>query len=173
MSRLTVRTAITAALTDANLPYVGSVYPSRPLIIGEQAYEQTLMGEAITLADGGVSAVLVVNLTEDNRQRRADTGRGAVNDSYIHTTFIEVFCAGVAGDAIKTQAAYDQIIDEIIDLVRSNPTLSAPTVVWSAGEYTAGIQHYQRQPYTDPDGLTIFLPGTVKWETWEWIAGNV
>ena len=87
-----MREAIAAFLQNAEIPHVGIVYPARPELIPEQAYEANRMGEAVS-TDAGSSAVLVVNLPADTRQRRADTGRGAVNDSRIYKAAIEVFFA--------------------------------------------------------------------------------
>jgi hypothetical protein len=172
MSRLSMREAITAFLQAANIEFVGIVYPARPEIVPEQAYEENRLAEAAA-SEAGSSAVLVVNLTADNRQRRADSGRGAVNDSRIYKVLIELFFACTSGEAVKAQEDYDVIVDGIVNAIRSNATLGAPGTVWSAGEYTTGVDHQQGEPYTDSDGLVVFIPGHVSFESWEWIAGNV
>jgi hypothetical protein len=172
MSRLAMRQAIAAFISEADLEYVGQVYAARPEVIPEQAYETNRLAEAAA-SEAGSSAVLVVNLTADNRQRRADTGRGAVNDSRIYKVVIELFFACTSGEAVKAQEDYDVIVDGIVNLIRENATLGAPGTVWSAGEYTAGVDHQQGEPYTDADGMVVFIPGHVSFESWEWIAGNV
>jgi hypothetical protein len=178
MGRLAVRTAVANALTAADITYVGTVYPARPVILEEQDYVQTMSGEAIALSPDGSSAVLVVNLPGmDKRERRAFVGRPAVNDTNIIPVAVEIFFASTPGYAL-TQAAgisaqedYDAIVDALVVYIRHNPVMSAPTVVWSAGEYTAGVTHAQEQPYTSTDGLTVLINGTVRFEAWQWISG--
>lgn len=171
MGRQTVRTAVAAYLTNAGLQYVGTVYPARPVIVTEDAYEQTLLGEAIAQTLGGSSAVLVVNIPSDERLRRADTGRGAVNDTRIHNVALEVWFASVAGNGIQAQQDYDGIVDQIFTLIRADATLGG--LVWSSGEYTAGIRHEQAMPYTDADGAIVQIPGVIRWEVYEWAVGDV
>lgn len=171
MSRLAVRTAVKTFLEEADLQYVGKVHAARPQIVSEQDYERNRMGEAIP-SESGSSAVLVVGIPSDDRMRRADTGRGAVNDTQIHKIALEIFFASTGGKAVKAQEDYDVVVDGIVSLIRSNAILNAPGVIWSAGEYQAGIQHQQGLPYTD-GGLTVFIFGVVHFEAWEWIAGPV
>ena len=171
MGRVAVRAATAAYITNAALQYVGTVYPARPVILGERDYEQTLLGQAISLTSGGSSAVLVVNIPENSRQRRADTGRGAVNDTNIHQIALEVWFASVAGDGVVAQQDYDGIIDSIFVLIRADATMGG--LVWSSGEYAAGIHHQQSEPYTDADGLVVQIAGVVRFEVWEWVDGNV
>jgi hypothetical protein len=172
MSRVTVRAAVAAYFTNADLAMVGKVYAARPEIVNEQDYETNRLAEAVESVNGS-SAVLVVNIPSDSRQRRADTGRGAVNDSNIHKIVMEVFFGSTGGHAVKAQEDYDAIIDGMIDLIRANANLEAPATVWSAGEYAAGIQHQQSEPFTDADGLVVFISGAVSFDAWEWISGNV
>ena len=103
MSRLAMRQAITAFLEEAGIEYVGLVYPARPEVIPEQAYEENRMAEAVA-SEAGSSAVLVVNLVSDNRQRKADTGRGAVNDQVTYKAVIEIFFACTSGEAVQLGA---------------------------------------------------------------------
>ena len=172
MSRLAVREALTEFIADAALQYVGTVFPARSEITDEQAYEANRMAEAVE-SEVGSSAVLVVNISSDDRKRRADTGRGAVNDSVIHKIALEVFFASTGGEAIQAQKDYDVVAQGLLDLIRSNATPGAPGVIWSSGEYEAGVLHEQGEPYTDADGLTVFIPGVVRFDAWEWVAGNV
>jgi hypothetical protein len=125
------------------------------------------------MSEGGSSSVLVVNLPSDIRQRKADTGRGAVNDQITYKAVLEVFFANVKGEAIQAQTDYDQTVDAIVTAVRENATLGAPGTVWSAGEYEAGVEHAQGEPYTDADGMTVFITGVVRFDAMSWIAGNV
>jgi hypothetical protein len=170
MGRVAVRSAVAAYLTNAGLQYVGTVYPARPVILTEDAYEQTLLGEAIAQTLGGSSAVLVVNIPSDERMRRADTGRGAVNDTRIHQVALELWFASVAGSGIQAQQDYDGIVDSIVTLIRQDATLGGQA--WSSGEYTAGIRHEQAMPYTDADATIVQIPGVIRWEVWEWDVGN-
>ena len=123
-------------------------------------------------SENGSSAVLVVNLVRDDRKRRADTGRGAVNDSVIHYVYVEVYFASTLGKAIAAQEDYDRIIDGMMDLVRANATMNS-SEIWSSGEYAEGVKHSQREPITDAEGPSIFIFGAVEFEAWEWIAGPV
>lgn len=173
MGRSAVRTAIVDTLSNANLSYVGSIYASAPTILDEDAYTQTMFGQAVPTTGNGSSALIIVNLPgTDKRMRRADVGRGSVTDTNIHPVVLEIFFASSSGDAIVAQQDYDLIIDELIILIRENPTMSAPSTVWSAGEYQAGVTHDQGRPYSSADGLTIFIGGVVRFEAWEWIAGS-
>jgi hypothetical protein len=172
MGRAEVREAVAAYFAQANLENVGTVYPARPEILPEQAYNESMFGFAAS-SEHGSSAVLVVNIASDSRQRRADTGRGAVNDSLICKVVIEVFFASAGGEAVPAQEDYDGIIDSMITLVRANATLNAGTKIWSAGEYEAGVAHQQGEPFTDADGLVVFILGDVRFDAYQWIAGNV
>lgn len=171
MSRVNAREAITAYFTNAGLPNVGTVYAARPLLIEETAYTETLLGQAVAETVNGSSMVLVVNMPTDSRLRRADTGRGAVNDTEIHKAALELFFASDGGDAVAAQYDYDTTVDLLIALIRKDATFGGR--LWSVGEYTAGVDHQQGMPYTDADGLTIFIVGLLHFEAWEWVAGNV
>lgn len=182
MSRQAARAGIAAYFTNAagasDLPYVGTIYPARPVVMEEAAYTQTMLGQAVAQTPSGSSAVLVVNLPSDRRQRRADTGRGAVNDTQIYDVALEVFFASSGGtnnqaqdNGINAQQDYDGIIDSLESLIRADATMGG--AAWSAGEYTAGIEHVQNEPYTTSDGMTIFIVGVVRFEFWTWVAGGV
>lgn len=179
MGRAAIRTAVATALTGAAITYVGTVYPARPVIANEQDYVQTMSGQAIALSPAGSSAIVVVNLPgPDKRMRRADTGRGAVNDTNIHPVALEIFFASTPSSSltqdagIAAQQDYDAVVDSLVTYIRNHPTLTAPATVWSAGEYTAGVTHTQIQPYTSADGLTILIDGVVRFEAWEWVVGT-
>ena len=173
MGRVQVRAAVTAYFQNADLPYVGTVYSGRPTVISEQDYVANMMG-TIVVSDNGSSCVLVVNMPSDDRGRIADTGRGAVDDMAKYTVTLEMFFGSTLGDAIAAQNDYDTIIDAITTAIRSDATLNAPLVIWQAGEYpTPSIRHRQGAPYTGPDGLTTFIPGTVEFEAWQNIVGPV
>ncbi len=171
MGRQVVRTAVAEYFANANLEFVGTVFPARPEVVNEQAYEENRLKEAVPSVHGS-SAILVVNIPTDDRQRRADTGRGAVNDSVIHRIAMEVFFASTAGEAIPAQEDYDAIIDDMFDLIRANATLGSSSI-WSAGEYEHGIKHQQGEPFTDADGTVVFISGVVLFDAYEWVAGPV
>ena len=167
-----MRAAVTEYFETADLEFVGKVFRARPEILPEDAYEKNMFNEAVQSADGS-SAVLVVNLPDDMRQRKADTGRGAVNDQQTFKIALEVYFACSSGEALAAQEDYDTVIDGITNLIRANANLGNPSAVWSAGEYENGIKHEQAQPYTDDDGVTVFILGTVEFDAMQWIAGPV
>ena len=168
MGRVAVRAAVTSYLQGANLSYVGTVYSGRPTIIAEEDY--TLNAEP---SESGSSCVIVVNFTDDQRQRRADTGRGAVNDSVQHTVKLELFFGSRKGDAIAAQNDYDLIVDQLFDVIRANAVMNAPGVIWSSGENSPWIRHEQIAPYWGPGGTTACIKGVVEFEAIEWVAGPV
>lgn len=183
--RLATREAVAEFLTAAAIEGVGTVYPARPEIVNEQdyqsdeeyqqawkAYEGHRMAEAAEAA-GGAGAVLVVNITKDKRKREALAGRGAVNDSWVFDVALEVFFADSSGEGVPAQLAYDTIIDQVIEAIRANPVLGAPQTVLSAGEFDAGVEHTQAQPYTDAEGLTVMIFGVVTFASYSWVAGSV
>jgi len=172
MGRLEVREAVAAYFAEAALPFVGKVFPARPTIMEEQAYQENMFSETVSSTNGS-SATLVVNIPSDNRKRIADTGRGAVNDMWIHKVHMEVFFASVGGEGVAAQNDYDSVIDEMVALIRANAVLNAPATIWSAGEYDAGIQHEHAAPFTDADGLTIFILGVVNFDAYEQVVGPV
>ena len=172
MGRAAVRSAVAAYFAAAGLEHVGTVYSARPEILPEEAYQQSMFGQVASTAAGS-NAVLVVDIPDDRRQRRAVTGRGAVNDSLICRVAVEVFFACVGGEGVPAQEDYDRIIDGMVALIRADATLGAPAVVLSAGEYEAGIAHEQGAPFTDEDGMVVFILGAVKFDAWSWVAGPV
>jgi len=171
MGRAEVRQAVTDYLQSAGLPYVGTIYPARPVIADETAYALTMSGEAIQASANGSAALLVTNIPSDVRQRRADVGRGAVDDTEIHDIALEVFFASTGGSSVNAQQDYDTVIDSIITAIRANATPGGADVVWSAGEFEYGVQHEQDQPTTSEDGMTVVIWGVVRFQAWEWIAG--
>lgn len=172
MGRAAVRTAIQSYIQGLGVNYLGTVHPARPTILQEADYEQTMAGKATAASDNGSACVAVVNIPSDLRQRRADTGRGAVNDSNIHQIALELFFASTGGDAVAAQEDYDSIVDALFIGIRANATPGGASVVWSAGEFQAGVAHNQTEPYTSDDGLTILINGVIRFEAWEWIKGT-
>lgn len=179
MSRVGVRQAIATYLNTAQISYVGAVYPARPIILSEQDYEQRMLNGAlsqITSANGS-GCVLVVNLVEDQRDRRALTGRNAVNDTNIHSVSVELWfaCNGDQQNGTAAQEDYDLIVDGIFVAIRKDPTLGTggqqPGDIWSAGEYSPWLNHRQGAPFTQNEGLTVFISGVIRFDAWEWIAG--
>jgi|HubBroStandDraft_1064217.scaffolds.fasta_scaffold328266_2 hypothetical protein len=172
MGQAAVRAAITNALVTAQFTGVGAVHAARGYI-SEQDYEQNA-ATFYTQTINGSGCVIVVNLgVDDKRMRRADVGRGAVNDTNIHMVVLELFFANKAGDPLQAQFDYDAVVDQVVPFVRYNPTMSAPDTVWSAGEYQSGVVHRQSTPFTSADGTTVFINGVVRFEAWEWITGQV
>lgn len=172
MGRVAVRNAIQAQIQGLGIPYLGSVYAARPVILEEQAYVQTMSGLAVPSSANGSSCVVVVNMPNDHRERIADTGRGTVQDTDIHKVVLELFFASVGGDGVSAQLDYDSIIDALIIAIRANPTPGGASVVWSAGEFASGVDHEQGQPLSSADGLTIFIVGTIRYDAYEWLAGS-
>lgn len=172
MGRVAVRTAVQAATQAAQLPYVGTVYLARPVVMNEEDYTQTMNGLATQESVNGSSCVVVVSMPSDIRTRFADVGRGAVADFNKHIIALELFFASVEGDGVESQLDYDLIVDSLFTFIRQNPTMSAPASVWSAGEYTYGVRHEQSEAYTDQDGTVVFINGLVKFEAWEQDNGS-
>jgi hypothetical protein len=170
VGRAAVRAALQSYLQDAGIPYLGTVFAARPVIIEEQDYNETLSGMAVAQSPSGSSCVAVVNLPHDKRERRADTGRGAVNDTDIHDIVLELFFASSSGDAIAAQQDYDEVVDALIVAIRANATPGGSAVIWSEGEYAFGVVHDQEEPYSTADGLSILINGVLRMQAWEWIA---
>ncbi len=182
MSRKAVRLAIQTYLQNYGLTYVGTVYPARPIIVTEDAYYQTMQGQAIQASQAGSAAVLVINFSQDDRTREADAGRGAVQDKVVHQTVIEVWFASpvptpvnvtqqITDPAVQAQLDYDDVIESIFVAIRRNATPGGGKIVWSFGEFTAGISHQQLLPITAAQGMAITIHGIITVEAWEWIAG--
>jgi hypothetical protein len=170
VGRAQVRTAVAEALSGSSVPFLGTVYPARPLLTNDDDYYAGMMA---AVNPDGSGCIAVVNLPgPDKRVRRADVGRGAVNDTVVHAVVLELFFASTGGDPLSAQQDYDALVDGLFILIRNNPLLSAPETIWSAGEYAAGVQHDQSQPLTSEDGLTVLITGTVRFEAWEWVAGT-
>ena len=170
MGQGAVRQAIQQSIQDAQLPLVGTVFATRAYI-NETDYE-TNAASFYSQNTYGSGCVIVVNLPgPDRRNRFTLTGRQSVNDFNIHPITLELFFASRSGDPIQAQMDYDIVVDGLVPYIRDNPTMSAPEVVWSAGEYQAGVVHSQSSPFTLPDGLTVFINGVVTFEAWEQIIG--
>jgi hypothetical protein len=172
MGRVAIRVAIAEQMEALGVPYLGTVFPARPVIIQEEDYVETMNGMAVATSDSGSCCVLVVNMPDDDRMRRTDTGRGHVDDTNIHQIVLELFFASTGGDAIAAQLDYDGIVDALIVAIRNNPTPGGASVVWSAAEYKTGVKHRQATPYSPDQGLTILINGTIRYDAWEWIAGT-
>lgn len=171
MGRKAVRLAIQEAIQSAGIDMVGTVFPARPSIIQEEAYVQTLSGQAVQEAADGSACVLVVNVPKDERTPYALAGRGPVADFNVHTIAIELFFACISGHGVAAQLDYDQIVDDLTVFIRGNPTMSAPATVWSAGEYRFGVRHTQEEPYQSEDGTSVLINGTLRFEAWEQDVG--
>lgn len=164
-----MRAAITSFFTNASIPYVGTVFPTRQYIHGED-YEINAMGQYVGSVNSS-GAVLVVNLPADTRTRKAMSGRGYVVDTDVHPVNLEVFFGCPSGQPQEAQEDYDTIIDALFVSIRGNPTLGNSVAIWSAGEFSAGVKHRQSEPFTLEDGTSVFIYGTVDFEAWEWDIG--
>lgn len=170
MGQGAVRQAVQRAVEGAQLPLVGTVFAGRAYI-NETDYEQNA-ASFYTQNIYGSGCVIVVNLPgPDRRTRLTLTGRQSVDDMNVHPVVLELFFASTSGDPIQAQVDYDTVVDALVPFIRNNPTMSAANAVWSAGEYKAGVVHSQSSPYTGPDGLTVLISGTVRFEAWEQIVG--
>lgn len=173
MGQAAVRQAIVdffnQSIANATLPYTGTVLSTRTYL-DEQYYEQNSTA-TYTGSQSGGGCVIVVNLIgPDRRNLIALSGRGITYDFNIHTVNLELHYANISGDPVVAQEEYDQVVDAVVELVRQNPTLSAPSTVWSAGEYRAGVVHYATPPYTGADGATVYITGRITFEAWEQIT---
>lgn len=167
MGRAAVRSAIQTYLQGAAVPYLGSVYPARPLVLPEDAYTETMTGQAIAQSTSGSSCVAVVNIPSDRRVRRADVGRGPVADTNVHDVALELYFAS-SSDGVPAQQDYDTVVDALVVAIRANPT---PGQIWSVGEFAAGVAHEQSSPYQSEDGLTVLISGLLRFEAWEFLVG--
>jgi hypothetical protein len=172
MGRADVRATVADYLTGLAVPFVGTVYPARTYI-NEGDYDSFMNTAAVSTVEPGVNlgCVLVVNIPSERRNRKAPTFRGQVQDTEIHDIALEVFFASTSGRGVVTQDGYDAVIDAIFDGLRADPLLGNGDVIWSAGEFAPGIHHVQVEPYTDEDGLTVFINGVIRFEAWEWLTG--
>jgi hypothetical protein len=144
---------------------------------------------ATPLADLGLSGVWPYFVSYDNRVQDRDYFEGldsgatfgavmAVHLSVSTETRLEI--GGLAGGVLNrpfntqlylwysatrppssdAQAAFDDLLDAIVDRIRADPTLGmgvnsgAPTLVTQAGEGEAGITVSTPPPYTEPPALT-------------------
>ena len=173
MGRAAVRQVVTDFFTNANIPFVGTVYAARPYIITEEDYDLQMSNALLASADspGSSSAVLVVNMPNSGRVREAMTGRGFVNDFVTHNVTLELFFANTAGDALQAQTDHDAICDAITIAVRADPLLSNGAVVFSAGEFRSGVHIEQHEPFTGEDGSTVFIPSRAYFDVMEYVIG--
>jgi hypothetical protein len=179
MSRLAVREAIASYLNAAEINYVGAVFPARPIILDESAYEERMLNGALSYvaSDQGSGCALVVNITEDHRERMADTGYSYVNDMNKRSISVELWfaCLGDPENGAGSQEDYDSIVDGVFIAVRADPTLGTanqpPASIWGAAVYPPYISHEQAAPYTTDEGLTVFIKGVVKFDAWSQDVG--
>lgn len=175
MGRAIVRAAVSNYFTNAGIPFVGMVYSARPIVINENDYERTMSAGTIEFIESGngSGAVMVVNIPDDKRVRKTLTGRGAVDDTNVHTIVLEIFFGSTGGEGISAQSDHDQLIDAVVTAIRSDPLLgTGGKPIWSAGEFDFGVVVEQAEPYTGSDGTTVFIPSTIRFQAWEWIAGS-
>lgn len=174
MGRLDVRQAIASYLNNAQINYVGAVYPARPIILDESAYEERMLNGALSLVTSSIGSgcALVVNIVSDQRDRMADTGYDHVNDMNKRSISVELWfaCSGDPSNGAGAQEDYDSIVDGIFIAVRGDPTLGTgnqpPASIWQAATYPPYISHRQAAPKTPDDGLTVYIQGVVEFEAW-------
>jgi hypothetical protein len=172
MGRAAVRQVLTQYLTDAKIPFVGKVYSARPFIVDEDDYEVSIAAGTTELVGNttGTGAVLICHLPDSNRERVTMTGRKFVDDKTIHDVVLELLFANNGGDAVVAQDDHDTICDAITVALRADPLLGNPQVVWSSGEFRP-IKVEQHEPYCTSESTTVFIPTTLTFQVWEWIAG--
>lgn len=172
MGRAAIRTALTTYMTAAKIPFVGTVYRARPFIVNDEDYEVSMAAgtEQLVGTPEGSGAVLIVHLPNSGRERMTITGRAFVDDKQIHDVTLEILFANNGGDAVVAQDDHDTITDAITVALRADPLLGAPGVVWSSGEFRP-IKVEQHEPYCTSESTTVFIPATVSFQVWEWIAG--
>lgn len=173
MGRAAVRRVLTDYLTNANIPFIGTVYASRPYIITEDDYDLQMSNAVLAdvASPGSSSGVLVVNMPNSARVREAMTGRAFVNDFVTHNVAVELFFANTAGDALQAQADHDTVCDAIVIAIRADPLLANGKVVFSAGEFKSGVHIEQHEPFTGEDGSTVFIPSRAYFDVYEYVIG--
>lgn len=172
MGRVAVRSAIQQYIAGLLVPYVGTVFSARPVILKEDAYVTAMNGMAVEQSANGSACVIVVNIPSDQRNRLTLTGRQSVDDMMIHKIALELFFASIGDNGEAAQNDYDSIVDALIIAIRANPIPGPTGVIWSAGEYRAGVSHNQVEPYQADDGMTIFINGAIRYEAWEQDVGT-
>lgn len=177
MGRVQVRQIIAQQIQQANIANVGTVFAARPVILQEQAYTDHMNGLAYQVTsqsnENGSGCVIVVNMPDDQRSRVALTGLGAVDDFNKHQLALELWFVNVSGDGLIAQLDYDAIVDALFILIRNNQKPGPSGIIWmSGGEVGTGVDHRMLQPYTDPDGLTIFINGSMRYQAWEQLVGT-
>lgn len=181
MGRAIVRNQVQQFLSSKNITNVGKIYAARPIIVDDADYDLNMsnwLWEQQGLPDSGSGAVLIVNIPSSHRERRAITGRTGDNDTFVHQVVVEVFFANTGStdpndtQGVQAQADHDALMDTLVVTMRSDFSMGNPQQIWSAGEFQAGVDVEQHEPFTnDPDGPTIFIVSTLRFEVWEWLAG--
>jgi hypothetical protein len=175
MGRLAVRQALETFLKNGNVPFVGTVFRARPIIVSEEDYDAQMVNTYLLqnpgLDDEGSSAVVVINLPDSHRERKTLSGRANVDDTDVHDVVLELFFWSRSGDGIRAQDDHDAMCDSLVTLLRGDATLGKPSVVWSAGEFQPGVHIQQHESWTPNDGTGIIIVASCRFQTWEWLAG--
>lgn len=175
MGQGAVRAAIYNALETASstgvLPLVGTIYKS-PTYITETDYEFDAVNKYTANINGSGCVIVIDMMGPDKRRSIALSGRQQVYDMNIHPIVLELYFASVSGDPLVAVEDYETIVDALIPFIRHNPTMSAPSTVWSAGEYRAGVTHECTKPFVNENGTTVFIVGTVTFDAWEQLIGS-
>jgi hypothetical protein len=170
MGRASIRQAAFNYFTNAGIPFVGTVFPSRPIIVTEDDYD-TQMAEGLIPYVTSVNGVIIINISESARKRNTLTGYGGfVDDFTIHQMELELFFANTAGNAESCQTDHDATTDAIVIAIRADPTLGTagnPGAIFGAGVFSVPVTVHQGAPFWGSDGTTVFIPSIVRFEAWE------
>lgn len=166
------------AVEAGNIPYIGTVFDCRPLIVTEDDYEIQLANGLISYVSSpdGSNGVIIINMPETARKRRTLTGYGGfVDDTAIHPMEVEFFMGNAAGDPVALQHDHDATSDAIVIAIRADPTLGTagnPQAIFGAGVFETPVTVHAGPAFQLPDGPTVFIPAVVRFEAWEWISGQ-
>jgi len=166
-----------AKVDAGTIPYIGTVFPSRPLIITEDDYEVQLANGLLSYvtSPNGSNGVIIINMPETSRKRETITGYGGfVDDKATHPMELELFMGNAAGDVISLQADHDKTSDAIVIAIRADPTLGTagtPDAIFGAGVFETPITVHQGPAFQLSDGPTVFIPAIVRFDAVEWISG--
>ena len=177
--RAAVTNYITAGVESGQIPFIGTVFPSHPIIVTEDDYEMKMANGLLqyVTSSQGSNGVLIVVIPESGRTRQSLTGYAAVDDSIVHQVELEIYFANPQGDAIAVQADHDTLCDALTIAIRADPTLGTagnPGAIFGAGTINkTPVSVHQGPPFTGEDGMTVFIPSVVRFEAWEWVSGGV
>jgi hypothetical protein len=164
VSREDIRAGVAAYFGGATVDARGFYRPS-PLaglgLSGVRAYYNDRIDDNRDYTEGldagaTFGAVMCVHLAAMNETRL--TIGGTLNRPY--NVELYVWYQATRPPPEDAQAAFDGLLDAIVDRVRADPTLgmgvdsAAPTIVTQAGEGERGISITSAVPYTEPGSAT-------------------